>query len=136
MAELQNSWGIHVEWLVDHLLRHGISLDEISASVGHRIDNPAQVYLAIDDYLNLFDWSAKRLSNPHLGLDVGDLLRARLLGILGYLIRNAPNVAAYCEILQRYQSILMTGMEFGFTEDDSSFAVEWQIYRPPSGSSN
>ena len=130
--DFQKSWGIHIEWMVDHLLRNGITLDEISATVGRRIDNPAHVYLPIDDYLSLFDWSAKRLSAPHLGLDIGDQLNASLLGILGYLIQNAPTVAGYCEMLQRYQSILMTGMEFSFRETGRDFVVEWQIFRPPS----
>lgn len=130
--EHQVNWGIHVEWLVDYLLRNGITLDEISATVGHQIDDATQVYIPIDDYLNLFSWSAKRLSAPHLGLDIADEVQAESFGILGYLLKNAPTVAIYCEMLERYQCVLMTGMKFSFRTTRSKFEVQWQIFRPPS----
>ena len=126
------NWGIHVEWLVDYLLRNGITLDEISATVGHRIDEATQVYVPIDDYLNLLGWSAKRLSAPHLGLDIADKAKAESFGILGYLLKNSPTVAVYCEMLERYQFVLMTGMEFSFRTNGRQFEVQWQIFRPPS----
>jgi AraC-like DNA-binding protein len=128
----QANWGIHVEWLADYLLRNGITLDEISATVGHQIDDATRVYLPIDDYLNLFGWSAKRLSAPHLGLDIADEVQAESFGILGYLLKNAPTVAAYCEMLERYQFVLMTGMQFSFRTTGRHFEVHWQIFRPPS----
>lgn len=130
--EHQANWGIHVEWLVDYLLRNGITLDEISATVGHKIDDATQVYVSIDDYLNLFGWSAKRLSAPHLGLDIADEAQAESFGILGYLVKNAPTVAVYFEMLERYQSVLMTGMKFSVRTTDRQFEVKWQIFRPPS----
>jgi AraC-like DNA-binding protein len=128
------NWGLHVEWLVDYLLRNGITLDEISVTVGHEIDDVTQVYLPIDDYLNLFGWSAKRLSAPHLGLDIADQMQAGSLGTLGYLLRNAPTVGVYCEMLERYQFIFMTGMQFNFRTTGRHFEVQWQIFRPPSES--
>lgn len=128
----QQNWGIHVEWLVEYLLVNGITLDEISATVGHQIDDPMRVYLSIDDYLNLFGWAAKRLSAPHLGLDIADLVQAESFGMLGYLLKNAPTVAGYCDMLERYQFVLMTGMEFSFRKTGRYFEVQWQIFRPPS----
>ena len=126
--------GIHVEWLVDYLLQNDIALDEISAIAGQQIDDATQVYLSIDDYLNLFGWSAKRLSAPHLGLDFADDVQAESFGILGYLLKNAPTVAIYCEMLERYQAVLMTGMKFSFRTTGRQFEVQWQIFRPPSES--
>lgn len=136
MATLENqaNWGLHVEWLVDYLVRNGITLDEISAAAGHRVDDATQIYLPIDDYLNLFGWSAKRLSAPHLGLDIADQMQAGSLGILGYLLRNSPTVGVYCEMLERYQFILMTGMQFNFRTSGRQLEVQWQIFRPPSES--
>ena len=98
-VEHQANWGLHVEWLVDYLLRNGITLNEISVTVGHQIDDATQAYLPIDGYLNLFGWSAKRLSAPHLGLDIADQMQVGLLGTLGYLLRNSPTVA----LLRRHQ---------------------------------
>lgn len=131
-VEHQANWGIHVEWLVDYLLRKGINLDEISTTVGHQIDDATQVYLPIDDYLNLFTWSAKRLSAPHLGLDIADEVQAESFGILGYLLKYAPTVDVYCEMLGRYQFVLMTGMKFSFRTTGRHFEVQWQIFWPPS----
>ena len=126
------NWGIHVEWLVDYLLHGGISLDEISAATRHRIDDVTDVYLQIDDYLHLFGWSADRLSAQHLGLDIADHVQAESFGILGYLVKNAPTVAVYCEMLERYQNVLMTGMQFIFKTTGRQFEVQWEVFRPPS----
>ena len=131
-VEHQANWGIHVEWLVDYLLRNGVTLDEISATVGHPIDNAEQVYLPISDYVNLFGWSAQRLSAPHLGLDIADEVQAESFGILGYLLKNAPTVAVYYQMLERYQCVLMTGMKFNFRRTGRQFEVQWQIFQPPS----
>ena len=132
VADDQTNWGIHVEWLVGYLLQAGISLEEMSAVAGHRIVNANDVYLRIDDYLHLFGWSADRLSAPHLGLDISDRTQAESFGILGYLLKNAPTVAVYCEMLERYQSVLMTGMQFTFSTTGREFEVQWEVFRPPS----
>jgi AraC-like DNA-binding protein len=131
-SSYQTNWGIHVEWLVGYLLQAGISLDEMSAAAGQRIDDATDVYLRIDGYLHLFGWSADRLSAPHLGLDIADRAQAESFGILGYLLKNAPTVAAYCEMLERYQSVLMTGMQFTCRATGRQFEVQWEVFRPPS----
>lgn len=128
----QGNWGIHVEWLVGYLLQAGISLEEISAAAGHRIDDATDVYLPVDGYLRLFGWSANRLSAPHLGLDIADLAKAESFGILGYLLKNAPTVAVYCEMLERYQPVLMTGMQFTFRTTGRQLEVQWEVFRPSS----
>ncbi|MBD1389123.1 AraC family transcriptional regulator ligand-binding domain-containing protein [Neiella sp. HB171785] len=136
MADIdqRTSWGIHAEWLVAYLIQEGVSLSEISAIVGEKISNPDRVYLQIDDYLGLLGWSAKRLSSPHLGMDMAEQATAETFGTLGYLIKNSPNIAVFCEMLEQYQVILMTGMKFSFREIGGLFEVQWQIFRPPSES--
>lgn len=128
----QANWGLHVEWLVDYLIRYGVSVDEIAAATGHRIDDFEHVYLPIDDYLEMFAWGAEQLSAPHLGLDIADELEARILGIIGYLISNSSNVAGFCETLESYQPVFMRGMEFDFRVSNGKLEIQWQIYRPLS----
>lgn len=124
--------GIHVGWLLRYLLQAGVSLGEISLAAGHRINDADDAYLPIEDYLCLFGWSADRLSAPHLGLDIADLAQAESFGILGYLLKNAPTVAVYCDMLERYQPVLMTGMKFTFRTSGRQLEVQWEVFRAPS----
>ena len=133
-AAPQQTWGLLVHWLVDYMLQHGISFEEIKEAVGCDVSDPAHCFLLIDDYLSLLGWSAKRLSAPHLGLDVADQVQPETFGILGYLLRNSRNVATLCDMVTRYQPLFMRGMKFSFRQYDELFEIQWEIFRSPSES--
>lgn len=130
----EESWGLRGEFLIDYLLEHGVAVDEIAMLLGRNIGDAERNFLPIDDYLTLFGWSAERLSAPHVGLDIAEQLSTRDIGIFGYLIRNSPTVAAFCDAVVRYQPLFMRGMEFSFKKLDGQFEIRWQIFRPPSES--
>jgi AraC-like DNA-binding protein len=130
----EESWGLRGEFLIEYLLEHGVAVDEMATLLGREIGDAERNFLPIDDYLLLFGWSAERLSAPHIGLDIAEQLSTRDIGIFGYLIRNSPTVAAFCDAVVRYQPLFMRGMEFSFRKLGREFEIRWQIFRPQSES--
>ncbi len=114
MSEDKNSapWGLEVDWLLRYLRTHGITPEEIHAVVSTPTNKPRGNYLSIDEYLHLFAWAAKRLESPHIGLDIAAQLEKEDLGIYGYLIQNTSTLQSLVDVIVRYQSIFMQGMEF------------------------
>jgi AraC-like DNA-binding protein len=103
----------------------------MSAFLAHDIGGTSGLFLPIDDYLLFIAWGAERLSAPHLGLDIADQMRARDIGIYGYLIQNSPTVGDFCNLVEQYQAVFMRGMEFKFEKSDRHFWLQYQIHRAP-----
>lgn len=123
-------WGLEVDWLLRYLNKHEVTTEDIREVVSSPLNMPRGNYLPIDDYLHLFAWAAKRLKSPHIGLDIAAQTSTEDLGIYGYLIQNAPTLEALINVIVKYQSIFMRGMQFSTNSIGDEAHIEWRIFRP------
>lgn len=99
--------GIVAEWLLDLLRDRGISLREAAAAIGvpeSRLHSTYSV-LPFDIYNELFEWSAGKLGEACLGINIGATMPLQQLGTLGYLVLNNATLQGFCETLEKYLPI-------------------------------
>lgn len=127
----ESDWGLDVEWLVNYLLEHEVTPEEIARMTAGKVGRADTTFLPIDDYLALFVWASQRLQRPQLGFDISTCLQPSSLGIYGYLINHSPTIGSLLDVVVRYQPIFMRGMGYTLFTSDNRMELCWDIYRPP-----
>ncbi len=121
-----NEWGIHVEWLYKGLSKVGLTEHTLDDYLASHVESNA-LFLQMDDYLKLFQWSALTLNDPHVGLKVATKVGLDDFGLLGVLGQYTATVADLLMALERYQKILMTGMAFSLHTENGVCEIRYHV---------
>lgn len=122
-----SEWGIQVEWLYKGLHAMGLPPQELEQYLGtHVVGNTR--FLHMEDYLKLMAWSAKTLDDPHTGLKIATHVSPGDFGLFGELGRYCATLGDLFHAMERYQSILMTGMYFSIQNEDACCEFRYQVW--------
>ncbi len=97
--------------LFDHgLAKFGISLQELQDFHG---------YISLRDFVRLFEWLAKELADPCLGLKASQRSGPDALGAVGYLFLSSGNLETALQSLIRYLEAIQSSstMEIRYIDD-------------------
>lgn len=110
---------IQPAWLMDFFDSHKVDISELAAVVNMEPEALIDEHGNMPEiaYLKLVQWAAERFQMPHLGLWMAETHDTSQFGVIGFLYTCASNFGEFCELLLRYQRIIMTGSEFQFVED-------------------
>ena len=119
---MRNVFASRVDWLYPALDRYGFSRAEICRCLGlaEAVDLPSQVDTR--EYLALWERLCEMKGDPLLAIHVTEQVELTDLGVIGYLIENAPDLWAVCEILTRYWATLSDSFSMTF-ETSPRYAI-------------
>lgn len=82
---LRTAAGTDIKWLYEGLVHFGVQPRQIDYKLSGYDFAGADQYLAIDDYIDLFEWGTEILNNPHLSLLLARNYDSKHFGPIGYL---------------------------------------------------
>jgi len=84
-------------------------------------------------HYELLELAAAKSNNYFLGIDLGLDSRNSELGVLSYMLRNAPNIKRALELLQRYVALVAPGLSISLLELEGDCVLTFKIRDvPPS----
>lgn len=125
-----NNWGIHADWWCQGVIQQGMSRPKLERYLReHTLRN--NHFMSLPDYLGLIDYCASQMNDDHLGIHVmSQNKQAQDTGLFSYLLRNAATLGDLCDVLQRYQGILMRGMYFSLQHRGETSSLCYEILYP------
>ncbi|MGR3761114.1 AraC family transcriptional regulator ligand-binding domain-containing protein [Roseobacteraceae bacterium NS-SX3] len=113
--------GLPISWLVAALLARGLP----EAVLAEKLDldlpalHSAGAATTAERYNHLFEWSARELRDPALGLNVAGTIDVRQFGVLGYLAENAATVRDLCLLVAHYHEVFTRYFGLSFVRSGS-----------------
>lgn len=84
-------------------------------------------------HYKLLELAAEKSNNRFLGIDLGLDSRNSELGVLSYMLRNAPNLEKALDLLQRYVALVAPGSSISVLEEEDHCVLTYKIKdHPPS----
>jgi len=84
-------------------------------------------------HYELLELAAKKSNNRFLGINLGLDSRNSELGVLSYMLRNAPNLEKALDLLQRYVALVAPGSSISVLEEQDHCVLTYKIKDyPPS----
>jgi AraC-like DNA-binding protein len=122
---------LHGIWLLEAFRRGGVDTDELAARLPEplrlMVRDPASVH---PDDVNRVLLACETLSgDPNFGLHMNQYVDISMLGILGYLLLNAPSMAQVFELTERYYPTLYRGGEFHYRDLGAVRRFEFRMTR-------
>jgi AraC-like DNA-binding protein len=111
--------------------RRGLDFAELLAASGLTPDDVADpdAEISLNAGARLLDDAAVRCGDPCLGIHWAEEYPPSSIGVLGYLIFNAPSLRAAVKSIARYVSIHVRPVDISFDEEDGYGHLSWQL--PP-----
>lgn len=99
--------GVPSDWLLSALRKRGVTLSDICRALDLKesLFNTTNTVLPVAIYNEIFEWGAQHLEDPSLGIHIAETTEAQQLGVLGYLLSNAPTLKDWSELIERYHCI-------------------------------
>lgn len=82
--------------------------------------------IRVSDWRAALERAATALDDPALGLHLGASFQLRELGVLGYVISTAPNLAEALQRLQKFERLVYQINPFQLRGDGEAAVLEWQ----------
>lgn len=109
----------------------GLDFGSLLASSGLTLEDVADLdsEIPLNAAAQLLDEAAAKSGDPCLGIHWAEEYPSKSIGVLGYLIFNAPSLRAAVKTIARYVSIHVRPVDVRFDEDDGYGHFSWQL--PP-----
>ncbi len=78
-------------------------------------------------FYELMENAAKISNNPYLGIEMGFACQTGDLGMLGYMLRNAPNFEKALELLHRYIILLTPETRTALLQEGDHYILTYQV---------
>lgn len=109
--------GAPSEWLVLFLSERGISIADIckALNLNPAIFEATGMVLAVDTFDQIYEWAARVLCDPDLGIHIAEQANASWFGLMGYISRNAPTLGDWFLLSARYHCLYSPEFGISFT---------------------
>lgn len=107
----------------------GVNLSDIYQSLGINPDNmeDESASLPMAKYLQLLNAAAEQLGDPHLAATMALNNSNNNLGLLTYLMLNAPDFASVIRIIHRYVVLVAPGSEIDLIQGQHSCILSYRV---------
>lgn len=111
--------------------RRGLDFAALLAASGLQLEDVADpdAEISLNAAARLLDDAAAQCHEPCLGIHWAEEYARNSVGVLGYLIFNAPSLRAAVKTIARYVSIHVRPVDIRFEEADGFGRLSWQL--PP-----
>lgn len=114
-----------------HKLLQDLSVDTAALYAELKIDPAVMVAdntsLSMHKYADLLELAAKKSDNRFLGIDLARASNNNDLGVLSYIVGNAPDMEKSLELLHRYVTLVDPGGSTGLIKEDTHCILTYKI---------
>lgn len=111
--------------LYEYLDHKGIDSEALLRLPRPRADSPLNADIPIEDWRELLECAEDHLQDPLLGLNLGQTLGPRHIGVLGYVVMASQNLGEALDRLHRYQRLIYDVTPLEVRAIGSSIELVW-----------
>lgn len=101
-------------------------------SIDPDVMRSADTHINLLKHYELMEAAALQKGDPFLGFKMGLACRSTDLGMLGYMLRNAPNFEKAMEILHNYTILLSPETQTALLKENSQYILTFKTLNAPS----
>lgn len=116
--------------LIHYLQSNSMSAEEIAAAAGCSVGmfSDMEARLSFWQIQNIWYFAKEKLDDASIGLHVGKKVTLKNLGVVGYIIVNAPSVLDSLRRLCAYNALISEGVQLRIVETENLFGVECYLF--------
>ncbi len=88
--------------------------------------------ISLIKHYEMMELAAEISHNPYLGIEMGLACQSNDLGMLGYMLRNAPTFEKAIEILNDYITLLAPETQISLLEEEDNYILTYHILNAPA----
>ncbi|KZZ34110.1 AraC family transcriptional regulator ligand-binding domain-containing protein, partial [Oleiphilus sp. HI0117] len=133
MIQLKKFSGLSSQWLLNFSYERGITQAEIEQSLDLEKDsNGGYEFLSMEDYIRLINWTAKRLDESLLGLQLSKVVKGSDFGSGMLTVYHAATLRDVCLCLSRYDQTISKAIVIDFIEGKNESRLEYRVNIAPA----